>query len=409
MKTLFIIAILISPFIMAEEKAVKFPIEEENFSFLVLELPNYPNNRSSYVLQHYHFSKSRTIEKENITLLNIEVPQQITKKNSVFMKNCLILGSGDVIDLKKKKLVHDAGNSARLLECSNTGIIIFDERKAKDHAYCFNLENGKVDELDKDNQWKYKLESKYYRNPNQMIVSPDYEKILIKKSFAVYGKGETMQCVENVFSATNQNPGSLYAETPALWLDNTKILTQSGNGNFMIADLKGKTIPVTKIDVNQPVDYREPRFFRDGAGRIIYQCCIPYAIDLDKKMVFPVEWMDIGCGFEVKWMAEELKPGFKKKGMALKYKGKKIALPIEKENGSPCTIIPSEKCVLIVISQGFSEWIMVWNANDEQWSQIELPPMAIPIGWENPKAAGGTLRYIDGEWNTPYLRSIFEE
>lgn len=409
MKALFTMAVFLSFFLLlAEEDTANNTTNKPTYSFLVLERPDYPNDRDTYVLQRYQFKENKPIEKQKVISMDIGIPDSTIKEWHVILRNYLILASGDIIDLNKNKLIHDAKSSARLLEYSDDEAIIYDDGIIENPIYGFNLKTYKNCEPDKTSRWRCNIESEYRHDPSKIILSPDCDKVLVKSSFTVYGK-EGIMYTGKGFSATHLCPSSFDGiTTPVLWVDNTKILTQSGNGNLMIADLKEQVRPVVRINSDEPTCSYEPRFFRDGKNSIIYQCCIPYEINLENKSATPVEWLNIGCDFEVKGRFIDL--SLLGKNISLRYNGKEIRLPPVKDNDIVDTIMPSDKCIAIIVTQDVSSsrYMLIWNAESKQWRQIDFPHMAILIDWESPKSTGRRLHYVKGKWDVPCQKSIFE-
>ncbi|HQU84360.1 MAG TPA: hypothetical protein PKY59_14585 [Pyrinomonadaceae bacterium] len=280
--------------------------------------------------------------------------------NQIYRNRYAISSGGDIVDVLKKKILHESTGKLHRIE----GDKIYIEENNDKHRglYAYDLTKQKyllirptkfgLGELSPNGLHRL------WANDNSISIYTNGKSFPLKSRF-------NLKVVSNINSSEMLKVG-------ALWLDDNRFLTQQGNGKLVIADIKGNVKPLLKIP-NEPECEGNPRFWKDSDGKYFYYCSQKYEIDLQKK-TFKIAHNDLGFGFDT----------IKSDGIgtSFTYKGEKI--------GQVWSMLPRTiKGFLVVLyaddneNLGYPKGVKVWNEIKKDWTAIEIDWGAHLVGWIN--------------------------
>jgi hypothetical protein len=170
-------------------------------------------------------------------------------------------------------------------------------------------------------------------------------------------------------------------DTPVLWLDNERILTQMGNGKLVEVNVKDKsrtavvTLPV-KTDgwVTMP-----PELTRDDQGRVVYLCGREvYRVNVRDKTFERTDFAPLGHGYEVMrtmpWVVRQV----------IRRKGTEIG---DVKNGIEHLkdFCPTDYYLAAIVTVNGkapkdATRLRVWSAATAEWTTLDIQPNSL-VGW----------------------------
>jgi hypothetical protein len=305
--------------------------------------------------------------------------------NFIYKKRYAISGTGNVIDIEKKRLVIEEGDDFisaqgdtiifhRANIFTGTGFLLLD---LKTGGYDFINH----DELDKDKENRSSPDKKHY-------LSIDMSKIPYKIVLnSITGTKETI--VFDAGHGPNITSGSQRPTIETNWITNHSFLYaihKMGNLDSSRVDTSSQfnskylsKITIREFDINTKSDklFMEfenvkqgdvnGRFFQDKIGQTIYRTSgfKYYLLDTIKKTFVNYAFYELGNNFSVE-------NGSNTNGNSIRYHNKDIG-----------NISPSNKVVgngIIAAEKGESE-IAIWSDKTKVWSYIKIPWISSLVGW----------------------------
>lgn len=234
----------------------------------------------------------------------------------------VVTRSAQVIDLAADAVIHNQR------PCQLKGVegerVVFEVKGAEDKwvLAAFDLTKRAMVELASPNRW----ELPGIASPNGTRSIDRVRKkngFFFTHEFVVHTLGREPESLGTGFdyqaSAASIDLSVFGGGTPALWLDENRILTQSDNGKLLTVDVaagkRGEEIFAPSTDrLAGP-----PRLERDAVGNILYDAGEGiHVIDVKAGTAEPYEWRQLGHEFEVSVQEDE------KEGVTFRHKGKAI-------------------------------------------------------------------------------------
>jgi hypothetical protein len=138
------------------------------------------------------------------------------------------------------------------------------------------------------------------------LLSPEGTKSVMIDHTAeiiLHGVGAKPRSLGKEFHVKHRTPPPNFSYSlphpPALWLDEERLLTQTGNGRLVVVNVEdGSSTGPIKVPASKEVVH-SPRLWRDGNGDIVYECGRElFRVDVEKESWQRYHWEALGHGFE---------------------------------------------------------------------------------------------------------------
>ena len=318
-------------------------------------------------LQHvvkYEFGPGKVSRDVVLTLATDRIRFDLGR-NHLYRGRYLISNWGDVVDIKKKRLLHD-GEGAYVGVEGDRVIQKIERRNLRGYFY-YDLKSGKYSRLRSPGKWA--LPGVLAPNQTQSVSSDSFNadvwlhRLNGRKRLLATG-------------LTASVTGCSLPKVPLLWLSNELVLTQRDDGDLITLDLRGRISPVLKIHA-EPAQYGyTPKLYRNDAGRIIYEFVGgSYVIDVDNKQSSRIDtsWVDLGSGFD--W--ESLNAT---SGRLIRFQQKEIgrwwALSTRTSDGFIAVEYGD-----VGYTFGKPKGFKVWSAASNEWVTVDPAWLDRLIGW----------------------------
>jgi hypothetical protein len=317
-------------------------------------------------LVRFHFRNGVLTGKENL-LTTSEIRFDLGE-SQIVDNRYVITNWGDAIDLTTgKAALKSRGELVGIDKQSNAAIIRVD-RTDETGTYSFGLDTKHYEPLKVPGNWT----ASGIRSPDGKLVAegnftaislhrPDGKNLLLGNGFVREG---TVRC-------------NSFASPTFVWLDDTHLLTQRGNGNLVVVDDKGNIEPLLLIPDVQPLACG-PELRRDDGGQIYYaERNGDWLIDVNKHRYEKLIWESEGNGFE---MEHERNTAM---GQSIRYRAAEIGkwpCDIFQVSTAPGQIAVEYGRVGSHLG-GVSEGVRVWSADNREWTTIGPAWIAAIVGW----------------------------
>lgn len=210
-------------------------------------------------------------------------------QNHLHRGRYLITNWGDVVDIQKKRLVHEGVGDYVGVEGDRV-IERVDRRNLHGYFY-YDIKSGKAARLKSPGKWA--LPGVLAPNQIQSVFSdPGTGKLWFHSL-----NGKKRLLTSGLMASVT---GCSFFTVPIFWLSNDLVLTQRNDGELITVDMQGRVSPVLTIP-SKPSEYGyTPELERNDAGQIIYRFIGgTFAIDVDSRQYSRVDtsWTDLGSGF----------------------------------------------------------------------------------------------------------------
>lgn len=305
--------------------------------------------------------------------------------NFIYNKRYVISGTGNVVDIEKKRLVIEEGDDFvsaqgdtiifhRANSSTGTGFLLLDLKTGR-----YDFINH--DELDKDKVQRSSPDKKHY-------LSIDKEKIPYKICLhSLTGTKETI--IFDAGHGPNITSGSqrptietywinthtfLYAVHKIVKLDSSRFdTTRRFNSKYLSKvtirefDINTRSDKVFFEMENVKQDDVNGRFFNDEIGQTIYRTSgfNYFRVDTIQKTLVDYPFSELGNNFSVE-------NGYNPKGNIIRY-----------NKGEIGNLNPSRKVVgngIIAVEKSQDE-ISVWSEETKAWLSIKIPWISSVVGW----------------------------
>lgn len=319
-------------------------------------------------LQHlvrYRFGNGVMVSRDVILSGSTDGVRYDLGENHIYRNRYVITNWGDIVDISTKKLLHEGEGEYVAAEGDR---IIHEVNNIKVHGhFYYDLKTNRYVRLHGPTKWALpgslspdQTKSVEGNNDDIWLHSLNQKKRLLGSGFDIQAEMEV----------------SFTSRPPVFWLDNNRILSQTNNGEVVVVQLDGTVSPIVKIPVNK-INYREPDFFRDLDGRIIYECCgNSFVINIEEKTFTPYEWSTLGFGFD---MENQTNPSY---GQVIRYKGNEIGRWWASRWGA--TAIDGYVAFLygeVGSNLGYPKGVKVWSSANGEWTTIDPKWVTRIIGW----------------------------
>jgi hypothetical protein len=344
-----------------------------------------PDNAPSLIAAETIWGKDGALNK--INLVRIALAKDALRKDVVLQADAqafgnkfvtrmfikdryIVTGAGGVIDIQTRKIIHDQRHGTLLgVDAGKVIYLLENTNVAPNDFFIFDLDSHKVQRLDNPGHWKFTG----VRSPNKkMSIRQDNSggPILLHHldgTVDQLGEGHRVTYAR----AASPHRGGL----PFVWLDDERVLTQRGNGEFVMLDIKGKEAKLLTIEGEAKGTLGPPSLYRDELDRIIYRANHRYVIDVKAKSATRLSRSSLGHSFEIATEPDD------KQLTGIFHANKEIGRRYFVTYGARTA--PG----LIAIayaepgqSLGYPKGIAVWQAKSGRWRSIDLNVNDV-IGW----------------------------
>lgn len=306
-------------------------------------------------------------------------------RNFIYNKRYVVSGTGNVIDIKEKKLVIEEGDN--FIAAHDDTMIFHRANIFTGTGYLvLNLKTSEYRFLNHEERNRDKIGRS---SPDQAhYLSIDRSKIPYKICLHDTS-GQENTLVVDAGHGPNIAGGSQSPTVETHWLTNTTFLyTVHKLGGIDSAEFDSgrrfyskffSTVTIHHFDIasnNDTVFYTldsvrqgdvNDRFFKDDIGQLIYRTSgyDYYRVDTVQKILLPYPFYELGNGFSF-----ENKPS--SEGNRVFHQGKEIGM-----------VRPFSRVVgkgIIAFEQG-ENCINVWSERTQNWSKIDIPWISSLVGW----------------------------
>ena len=339
--------------------------QSRNVALLAAECVSVGRGCEDYRLVRLHFRDGLLVSKDTILTTKYTQVRYDLGKNHIYRNRYVITNWGDVVDIQNKKLLHDGIGDYVGIEGDR---VIQHVKRADDGGYFYyDLNRNRYQRILVPTKWEM---------PG--MLSPDETKSVEGEGNRIWLRrlnGER-KLLGSGFDGRAQPEVSFVAAPPLLWLDNTRILSQTGNGEIVVVRLDGTVIPVVNIPVSL-TNYTKPDFFRNVDNKIVYTCCDKsYVIDVEGKSWAPYEWLALGFGFDAEYETN------RSYGHIIRYQGKEIGrLWASVWDASAFDGYVAFEYGDVGSNLGYPKGIKVWSSATRKWTTINEKSGLKIIGW----------------------------
>ena len=351
--------------LLAATLTVAAQTDTRGVSLLVVECGSIAGVCEKEHLLRFRFKNGELISKETVLTSDALRVRYDLGKNHIYQNRYVITNWGDVVDTQKNELLHE-GDGEYIGAEGNRIIQHINKSDLRGYFY-FDIQKKKYARLRVPGKWAL---------PG--LLSPDQTRSVQGGAFSIwlYGLNGKRKLLGSNFLTQGDTRSSFGSAPPLFWLDNNRILTQTDNGQVVIVQVDGTITPVVTIPISEPSLY-QPYFFRDGEGRIVYECSgKSFAIDVARKSYSPYEWVALGSGFEAE---SKRNPAY---GHIINHRGKEIGRLWASVWQAP-TIdgYLALEYGDVGSNPGYPKGLLVWSSASSQWITLDVNlPIAI-IGW----------------------------
>jgi hypothetical protein len=318
-------------------------------------------------LQHvvkYEFGPGRVSRDVVLTLATDRIRFDLGR-NHLYRGRYLISHWGDIVDIKKKRLLHEGDGD--YVGVDGDRVIQKVERRNLRAYFYYDLKSGKYSRWRSPGKWA--LPGVLAPSQTQSVVSDSFNADVWLHRL----KGRKRLLASGLTASVT---GCSLPTVPLLWLSNELVLTQRDDGDLMTVDLHGRVSPVLKIAFEpSPYGY-SPKLYRNDAGQIVYEFVGgTYMIDVDKKQSVRIDttWSDLGSGFECEQTNAT-------SGRLIRFQQKKIGRWWLLSTRTTAGFIAVEYGD-VGYTFGKPKGFKVWSAATQEWVTVDRPWLDRLIGW----------------------------
>ena len=279
----------------------------------------------------------------------------------------LVTRFGSVIDLRDKKVIASELHGT-LDRVDGPLVYYWVANGLRDEGmFTFNLDTQEIHRVAKLGQFPVGL-----RSPDgTKVVKSMYSELTLHAGGKVTSLGKGFTVKMSLLS-------SYAPDTPALWLDEDRILAQVANGELVAVTADGKQKPVVTIPIEKD-PLRPPRLSRDPTGRIVYECGDEaFEVDAKAGKWARTEWTNLGHGFQVS------RAGSPKYTHTFRHNGRDIGSVLCFPD-LPGRVSATAGHLAVTASTdgtGLASALSVriWSAATGEWTTVKLPPNCL-VGW----------------------------
>ena len=401
MKKIF--ALLALTLVLSFSPALRAADAPANCSLLVAETQPGKNVADPQVLVRYRLENGALKKREVLATTASSAVHYESGNNCVYLNRYVVTPGAEIFDLESGKYLrqYDGG---KLIACEDGKVIVFNSNDGE--FYSYDLAAQQFAKMDNPGKWALLLQTLPLSRP--ATISPDGTKSVVDATInaagdggddagSVFGSkgplefggrkltlctlGGKAKLLGDGFLSKVSPKSDTLAQTPVMWLDNERILTQRGNGKLVILKLDGSVEPVADIGI-QALTLTLPEFTRDPAGRIIYTCTDSYVIDVEKKTFSKLEWRMPGDGFEIE-VVKALSTS------RIRYMGKETGF--DSVDPASARTITGHLAIAPAKTDATSQHtIRVWSSISKSWVNLDLGGSLINIvGWVDDRAPAG--------------------
>lgn len=324
-------------------------------------------------LKRYRFRNGRLASTEAIlTTRTLDVRYDLNE-NRMVGDRFVITHWGDVVDTRKKAVLH-RGGGAQVRGLEGDLVVLEVDKDAVHGFFTYDLATQRYGPLAESGRWKL---------PG--LVSPDRKRSVDPSrggQLWLHTPAGERRLLGDDFRAEGGFDCSSTAQTPALWLDDDRIVTQQGNGHIVVVDVATAAVtPLMEVPVEAVEHGCGPDFRRDREGGLLYSGAgDTVLLDAARKTYAPYRWMRLGHGFA----AEETRNA--SYGSILRHGEKEIGrLWASTANARTTDGYLAVEVGAVGSNLGYPAGVKVWSEVTRRWTAITPKWHGAILGWEEPR------------------------
>ncbi len=340
-------------------------------ALLLVEYGEDASGDQTQILKRYTFRNGRLVSTEEILATRTDDVRYDLGRNRIHRGRYVITHWGDVVDVKTWKLLHEG--EGEVLAVDGDLVVIRVNRADREGVFVYDLGSG-----------QYRRLSEAGVSTLSGIASPNGRRIL-EWSFgselwlrSLDGKRRSLG---DGFGGGALSPDCSSTDHPsALWIDNSRIVAQRGNGRIFLVDVdKGTIEPVTEVPLGEDNFGCAPTLDLDADGRVLLSWSGKVvAVDVAGRSYAPYPWISLGNGFR----AEERR--------SASY-GHAIALD-DREIGrfwcDPWSAASTKGYLAVEYGPvgsnlGYPQGVKVWSDASREWTTIDPGWHTTILGWSD--------------------------
>jgi hypothetical protein len=317
----------------------------------------------------YEFGPGRVSREIVLTLATDRIRFDLGQ-NHLYRERYLISNWGDIIDIKKKRLLHEG--DGEYVGVEGDRVIQRVERRNFRGYFYYDLKSGKYVRWKSPGKWA--LPGVLAPNETQSVSSDSFN-----ADVRLHRVNGTKRLLATGLTASVT--GCDLPTVPLLWLSNELVLTQRADGDLITLDLRGRISPLLKIPT-VPSEYGyAPKLYRNDIGQIVYEFVGgSYVIDVDKKQSSRIDttWIDLGSGFQ--WESANLAAG-----KLIRFQQQDIGRWWVLSTRTTDGFIAVEYGD-VGYTFGNPKGFKVWSAASREWVTVDLAWLDRLVGWIHPNS-----------------------
>jgi hypothetical protein len=353
---------------------------ERTYSLIVAEYGEVSDDddKETQTLVRYRFKDGVLVAKESILTTKTSDLRYDLGGTQIYQNRYAISTWGDVIDLTKGEILfkshgdldRDDASLADLLgiDRNSNSVMVRVDRDGENGIHAFDLTSHQDRLIEQPGFWA--APGTVSPNGEWSARGDDAEIWLQRRNGDRVLVGSGFGREGSSLCSTNQ--------PTFIWLDDTHLLTQRGNGQLFVVDVEGHMEPLVAIPEvgNQ---FCGPVLQRDEGNHIYYEGATrqqAWRINVAKRTFGPYLWESRGNGFDVEYQQNAIH------GQTIRYRGKKIG---QWWCLSWATLTAPGHIAVEFGEVGSDlahpEGIKVWSAQNRAWTTIEPERLVMMIGW----------------------------
>ena len=320
-------------------------------------------------LVRYHFRRGLMVAKEEILTANIGQIRYDIGENHLVDGRYVVTNWGDVVDLETHKQIYKSRGELAGIDSDTDSLKIRVDRTGENGIYNFELRTGQEKLIRKPGIWAI-----------DGVISPNGQFRAVGEGNRIwfYGADGKGVLLGSGFENESSPSCSSFPKPPIVWIDDSRILSQRGNGDLVLVDRTGRIESVVKIPVSDPIACGF-ELWRD-AQDVIFRAGSEHAwiIDVQRKTYSPYVWEQVGNGFEISFHQDA------REGRVIRYQGEEIGRLWCDDEALTAPGYISVTYGAVGSNLGYPKGFMVWSADSRKWTTLDADWPGRIIGWATP-------------------------
>jgi len=351
-------------------------IAQRTMSLILVELGQEPTGvNNSQTVVRYRFRDGVLIGRQPIITTDGLRPRFDLGGNKILRNRYLVTDWGDVVDLSNGKILAlGKGEVLGFRKENGMPVLNVDREGEKSGIFDLDVLTGKTVPTQHPSLWKYK-------NPNSSGAD---QRINPGQTLNAVGEGLSIWLIHadgskswlgNFLRSGGFECNSNMRPT-FLWVDDGHLISQQGEGNIVLVDIRGKVEPLVQIDGVDPGPACGVELRRDEGGSIFYEdAWQTWKIDVVGRKAEPYDWYSTGNRFEIEYRQSNVY------GRVIRHNGTEIGRWWCDEEGVTAPGYIALRYGKVGSNLGYPDGVKVWSEESGQWTTIQPGWVGPIIGW----------------------------